>query len=187
MLSVPERYTDEFGDGAETGHPAPSGFCFWSGGQRVWFYPGRGECHWVPCSAPSMSFCGWARTVRAATRERPPGWRTSARPVICGDAHVGNLGFYASPERDLVLDLNDFDEAHPAAGSGTYGGWPRASGSPDGRPAGRRTIARRPPSPVPRLTRSTCANRAYADQTEQDHQSMRRAVKQGRLPAETDT
>jgi uncharacterized protein (DUF2252 family) len=38
---------------------------------------------------------------------------TGIRPVICGDAHVGNFGFYASPERQLVLDLNDFDEAHP--------------------------------------------------------------------------
>ena len=37
-------------------------------------------------------------------------------PVVCGDAHLGNFGFYASPERDLVIDLNDFDEAHP-------GGW----------------------------------------------------------------
>ena len=41
---------------------------------------------------------------------------TGIRPVICGDAHLGNFGFYASPERDLVIDLNDFDEAHP-------GGW----------------------------------------------------------------
>ena len=41
---------------------------------------------------------------------------TGITPVICGDAHFGNFGFYASPERDLVLDLNDFDEAHP-------GGW----------------------------------------------------------------
>ncbi|OFE18807.1 hypothetical protein BA895_01070 [Humibacillus sp. DSM 29435] len=41
---------------------------------------------------------------------------TGISPVICGDAHFGNFGFYASPERDLVLDLNDFDEAHP-------GGW----------------------------------------------------------------
>ena len=41
---------------------------------------------------------------------------TGIRPVICGDAHLGNIGFYASPERQLVLDLNDFDEAHP-------GGW----------------------------------------------------------------
>jgi uncharacterized protein (DUF2252 family) len=39
--------------------------------------------------------------------------RTGIEPVICGDAHLGNFGFYASPERDLVFDLNDFDEAHP--------------------------------------------------------------------------
>src|SRR5215204_4713164 len=40
---------------------------------------------------------------------------TGIMPVICGDAHLGNFGFYASPERDLVFDLNDFDEAHPGA------------------------------------------------------------------------
>jgi uncharacterized protein (DUF2252 family) len=39
--------------------------------------------------------------------------RTGIEPVICGDAHLGNFGFYASPERNLVFDLNDFDEAHP--------------------------------------------------------------------------
>jgi len=40
---------------------------------------------------------------------------TGIAPVICGDAHLGNFGFYASPERHLVIDLNDFDEAHPGA------------------------------------------------------------------------
>src|SRR6187431_3614004 len=40
---------------------------------------------------------------------------TGITPVICGDAHLGNFGFYASPERDLVMDLNDFDEAHPGS------------------------------------------------------------------------
>jgi uncharacterized protein (DUF2252 family) len=40
---------------------------------------------------------------------------TGITPVICGDAHVGNFGFYASPEGELVIDLNDFDEAHPGA------------------------------------------------------------------------
>ncbi|MDQ3432485.1 MAG: DUF2252 domain-containing protein, partial [Actinomycetota bacterium] len=40
---------------------------------------------------------------------------TGITPVICGDAHVGNFGFYGSPERELVLDLNDFDEAHPGS------------------------------------------------------------------------
>lgn len=29
----------------------------------------------------------------------------------CGDAHIANFGFYASPERTLLFDLNDFDEA----------------------------------------------------------------------------
>ncbi len=38
---------------------------------------------------------------------------TGIMPVVCGDSHLGNFGFYASPERDLVIDLNDFDEAHP--------------------------------------------------------------------------
>ena len=41
--------------------------------------------------------------------------RSGITPVICGDAHLGNFGFYASPERQLVFDLNDFDEAHPGA------------------------------------------------------------------------
>ena len=41
---------------------------------------------------------------------------TGITPVVCGDSRFGNFGFYASPERDLVIDLNDFDEAHP-------GGW----------------------------------------------------------------
>lgn len=31
--------------------------------------------------------------------------------IICGDAHLNNYGFYASPERKLLFDLNDFDEA----------------------------------------------------------------------------
>jgi len=31
----------------------------------------------------------------------------------CGDAHVSNFGVFASPERRLVFDLNDFDETLP--------------------------------------------------------------------------
>jgi Uncharacterized protein conserved in bacteria (DUF2252) len=44
--------------------------------------------------------------------------RTGIEPVICGDAHLGNFGFYALPERDLVFDLSDFDEAHPGPWEG---------------------------------------------------------------------
>lgn len=31
--------------------------------------------------------------------------------MICGDAHLNNFGFFASPERQLLFGLNDFDEA----------------------------------------------------------------------------
>ena len=32
----------------------------------------------------------------------------------CGDAHLANFGIFASPERRLVFDINDFDETLPA-------------------------------------------------------------------------
>jgi uncharacterized protein (DUF2252 family) len=32
----------------------------------------------------------------------------------CGDAHLSNFGIYASPDRHLVFDVNDFDETLPA-------------------------------------------------------------------------
>ncbi|HEU5038455.1 MAG TPA: DUF2252 domain-containing protein [Nocardioides sp.] len=35
------------------------------------------------------------------------------RVQLCGDAHLANFGAFASPERRLVFDLNDFDETLP--------------------------------------------------------------------------
>jgi uncharacterized protein (DUF2252 family) len=32
---------------------------------------------------------------------------------LCGDAHLSNFGGFASPERDLIFDVNDFDETIP--------------------------------------------------------------------------
>ena len=32
---------------------------------------------------------------------------------LCGDAHLSNFGAFASPERTLLFDLNDFDETLP--------------------------------------------------------------------------
>src|SRR6266545_5393746 len=32
---------------------------------------------------------------------------------LCGDAHLSNFGVFASPERRLLFDLNDFDETLP--------------------------------------------------------------------------
>jgi uncharacterized protein (DUF2252 family) len=39
--------------------------------------------------------------------------RAGLRVQLCGDAHLSNVGGYASPERSLVFDLNDFDETLP--------------------------------------------------------------------------
>jgi uncharacterized protein (DUF2252 family) len=35
------------------------------------------------------------------------------RVQVCGDAHLSNFGAFASPERKLVFDVNDFDETLP--------------------------------------------------------------------------
>ena len=35
------------------------------------------------------------------------------RVQCCGDAHLSNFGLFASPERRLVFDINDFDETLP--------------------------------------------------------------------------
>jgi uncharacterized protein (DUF2252 family) len=39
--------------------------------------------------------------------------RTTLTVQLCGDAHLSNFGGFASPERSLVFDLNDFDETLP--------------------------------------------------------------------------
>jgi uncharacterized protein (DUF2252 family) len=39
--------------------------------------------------------------------------RAGLQAQLCGDAHLSNVGGYASPERQLVFDLNDFDETLP--------------------------------------------------------------------------
>jgi uncharacterized protein (DUF2252 family) len=38
---------------------------------------------------------------------------TGLTTQLCGDAHVSNFGLFASPERSLVFDINDFDETLP--------------------------------------------------------------------------
>lgn len=39
---------------------------------------------------------------------------TGVQVQACGDCHLLNFGLFATPERNLVFDLNDFDETHPA-------------------------------------------------------------------------
>ena len=39
--------------------------------------------------------------------------RSGLNTQICGDAHLSNFGVFASPERQLMFDINDFDETLP--------------------------------------------------------------------------
>ena len=32
---------------------------------------------------------------------------------LCGDCHIMNFGGFATPERNLIFDINDFDETFP--------------------------------------------------------------------------
>jgi uncharacterized protein (DUF2252 family) len=38
---------------------------------------------------------------------------TGLEVILCGDAHLSNFGVFATPERSMVFDINDFDEAYP--------------------------------------------------------------------------
>jgi uncharacterized protein (DUF2252 family) len=39
------------------------------------------------------------------------GKHTRLHVQLCGDAHLSNFGLFGSPERNLVFDINDFDES----------------------------------------------------------------------------
>ena len=62
-------------------------------------------------SASAFAFYRGSALVMADDLSRSP--RTDLRTQLCGDAHMSNFGMYATPERKLVFDINDFDETYP--------------------------------------------------------------------------
>lgn len=56
-------------------------------------------------------FAFYRGTAAIMATDLASGPDTGLRVVACGDAHLANFGFYASPQRTLLFDLNDFDEA----------------------------------------------------------------------------
>jgi uncharacterized protein (DUF2252 family) len=40
---------------------------------------------------------------------------TGVTAQLCGDCHIMNFGGFATPERNLIFDINDFDETFPGA------------------------------------------------------------------------
>jgi uncharacterized protein (DUF2252 family) len=61
--------------------------------------------------ASPFTFYRGAAKIMAADLEDTP--NAGLQVQLCGDAHLSNFGIYASPERALVFDLNDFDETLP--------------------------------------------------------------------------
>jgi uncharacterized protein (DUF2252 family) len=55
-----------------------------------------------------FAFLRGASAVMAYDLFRTP--TTGYNVVLAGDAHISNFGLYGSPQRELVFDLNDFDE-----------------------------------------------------------------------------
>ncbi|MDC0773387.1 DUF2252 domain-containing protein [Streptomyces sp. HD] len=62
-------------------------------------------------AASPFAFLRGAAAVMAADLAAAP--HTGLTVQLCGDAHLLNFGLYASPERALLFDLNDFDETFP--------------------------------------------------------------------------
>src|ERR687897_36943 len=61
--------------------------------------------------ASPFAFMRGAAIVMAQDLASTP--KTGIQAQLCGDAHLLNFGAYASPERALLFDLNDFDETLP--------------------------------------------------------------------------
>ena len=60
--------------------------------------------------SPFTFYRGAAKIMAADLKGTPRG---GLDVQLCGDAHLSNFGGYASPERVLLFDLNDFDETLP--------------------------------------------------------------------------
>ncbi len=60
--------------------------------------------------SPFTFYRGAARIMAHDLAATP---RSGLNVQCCGDAHLSNFGVFASPERRLVFDLNDFDETLP--------------------------------------------------------------------------
>ena len=61
-------------------------------------------------SSPFAFYRGAARIMASDLAGTP---NSGLHVQLCGDAHLSNFGMFASPERQLVFGLNDFDETLP--------------------------------------------------------------------------
>ncbi len=59
----------------------------------------------------AFAFYRGAAAIMAADLAPTP--TSGLRAQLCGDAHLSNFGGFASPEREMLFDINDFDETLP--------------------------------------------------------------------------
>src|SRR5277367_5796799 len=60
----------------------------------------------------AFAFLRGSAAVMASDLSHTP--KTGIRVQACGDCHLMNFGAFATPERQLIFDINDFDETLPA-------------------------------------------------------------------------
>ncbi len=62
-------------------------------------------------STSTFGFLRGSAAIMAADLATTP--NSGIETMLCGDAHLNNFGIFATPERKLVFDMNDFDECYP--------------------------------------------------------------------------
>lgn len=80
-------------------------------GQEVEREPELLPLRYERMSANPFAFLRGAAAVMAHDLSLVP--NSGIQVQLCGDAHLANFGMFASQERSLVFDLNDFDETYP--------------------------------------------------------------------------
>ncbi|HEV7213184.1 MAG TPA: DUF2252 domain-containing protein [Blastococcus sp.] len=103
---VPRESHAEFSAGAE--RPDPLALLEAQGLTRV---PELLPIRYGRMASSAFAFFRGAALPMASDLARTP--RSGLTAQVCGDAHLANFGLFASPERTLVFDINDFDETLP--------------------------------------------------------------------------
>ena len=120
--------------------------------------------------SPFAFFRGAAALMAADLAVTP---QSGLQVQLCGAAHVSNFGGFPSPDRELVFDINDFDETAP-------GPWEWGVK----RPAASIAIAAHLGSGKAFERALATFAETYADQTEHDHAAIEEAAWAGRIAVE---
>ena len=83
--------------------------------------------HYRMASSPFSFYRGTAGLMAFDLAQTP---NSGIMVQLSSDAHCGNFGAFATPERNVIFDVRDFDERYPGRGNGTSNASPRVSSLP---------------------------------------------------------